>query len=89
MVSADQILPLLWEQKLKQENISYKVNIDKNFETEASEPVAPWKACSPILESDGNEFYVYTVIEENPGKFSEIIIEEGRVKGCDKIFRIE
>lgn len=86
LVSADQILPLLWEQKLKQENISYKVNIDKNFETQTSLPVAPWKACSPILESDGNEFYVYTVIEKNPGKFSEIMIEEGQLNDCDKIF---
>ena len=80
-------LPIFWMLRLNELGIDYEIP-ERDWSNNKVEPIAPWRACSPLVFPNGTDFYVSSVITSS-FEISGMDIHDSMPDDCSKIYPTE
>lgn len=86
-ITPENNLPIFWMLRLNELGIEYEIP-ERNWSNNQVEPIAPWRACSPLAFPNGTDFYVSSVITSS-FVISGMQIHDSMPDDCSKIYTTE
>lgn len=86
-ITPENNLPIFWMLRLNELGVEYEIP-ERDWGNNHIEPVAPWRACSPLVFPNGTSFYVSSVITSS-FEISGMQIHYSMPDDCSKIYPTE